>query len=298
MYGVRADGRVRARRDKMIDTVFMKSYILSLLEEEHIHICGAVPLSACRVTRRYLLERVGIADGTVLCFATPYYVEAAAPVNISRYAWGRDYHVYVKQLSERLLPCLRQRYPHNRFALFADHSPIDERHAAAISGIGILGNNGLVITDDYSSYVFIAELVTDADIGDAPHEVRHCEGCGLCRTACPYHFEGCLSELTQRRGELSEADRRAVLAGGSAWGCDICGEVCPHTRAALRRGSIHSPIPFFAEAQLPFLTSERLAAMSDEQFALRAYSWRGRDVIMRNLKILEDTDEARAARDT
>lgn len=278
------------RRDKMLNTVLMKSYILSLLAEEHIHLCGAVPLSACRITRRYLLERVGIADGTVLCFAIPYYVGDAAPSNISRYARGRDYHVYVKQLSERMLPRLEQRYPDNRFALFADHSPIDERHAAVISGIGILGNNGLVITDDYSSYVFIAELVTDADIGDAPRPLRRCEGCGLCRTACPYHFEGCLSELTQRRGELSEQDRAAVRAGGSAWGCDICGEVCPHTRAALKRGSIYSPIPFFAEDRLPFLTSEQLAAMSDEQFALRAYSWRGRGVIMRNLKILEDTD--------
>lgn len=279
------------RRNIIRYPVFMKNYILSLLAKEHISLCGAVPLSACRITRRYLLERAGIADGSVLCFAIPYYTASSAPANISRYARGRDYHVYVKQLSERLLPCLTRRYPEHRFALFADHSPIDERHAAVISGIGILGNNGLVITEDYSSYIFLAELVTDADIADAPREIGHCEGCGLCRAACPYHFEGCLSELTQRKGELSEADKQALRAGGSAWGCDICSEVCPHTKAALRRGSIYSPIPFFAEEQLSWLTSAQLAAMSDERFALRAYSWRGRDVIMRNLKILEDTNE-------
>lgn len=267
------------------------SAIRSLLAEERLTLSGAVPLSACRITRRYLLERAGIEDGTVICFAIPYYTRASGAANISRYAWGRDYHFYVKELSARVLPQLCRQFSEHRFAMFSDHSPIDERHAAVISGIGMLGNNGLVITDEYSSFIFLAEVITSAVIDAPTLPLRRCEGCGLCRAACPFHFEGCLSELTQRRGELSPADRRALRDGGSAWGCDICGEVCPHTRAAIARGSIYTPLEFFSRAQLPLLTAATVTAMDDDTFALRAYSWRGRGVILRNLNILEDPNE-------
>lgn len=264
----------------------MENMIRSLLGHEGIKLCGTVSLSDCIITRAYLLERAGIVSGTVYCFAIPYYTRGNGASNISRYAWGRDYHYYVKQLAERLLPLLRESYPDNRFAIFTDHSPIDERHAAAISGIGILGRNGLVITEDYSSYVFIAELITDAPTDAVPHEIRHCGGCGACEQACPYHFRGCLSEVTQRKGELEACERDMLCKYGTAWGCDICAEVCPHTRAALKRGSIYTPVNYFHENQISTLTPCEFAAMSDEEFALRAYSWRGREVIMRNLKIL------------
>lgn len=273
----------------------MKKLILSLLSEQNITLVRPVPLSSCRITRRYLLERTGIDDGTVWCFAIPYLTPAEGPKNISGYAWGRDYHAYVRELSELILPRLRERFPENRFAVFADHSPIDERHAAAISGLGILGNNGLVITNDYSSYIFLAELITDAPTDAAPCEIRRCEGCGACRAACPYHFEACLSELTQRKGELSDADARMLRRYNTAWGCDICSEVCPHTRAAMARGTIYTPIRFFYEARTVNLRSEDIAAMSDEEFSRRAYSWRGRGVIMRNLSILEGTHEGGTA---
>ena len=35
--------------------------------------------------------------------------------------------------------------------------------AAARAGLGVLGLNGLLITPDYGSFVFLAELITDAD---------------------------------------------------------------------------------------------------------------------------------------
>lgn len=275
----------------------MEQTIRSILAKEKIYLVSPVPLADCRVTRRYLLERAGIAErdgvfeGTVWCFAIPYYVRHTGEPNISCYAWGRDYHAYVKELSARVLPRLTAAFPGNRFAVFADHSPIDERHAAAISGLGILGDNGLVITDDYSSYIFLAEIITDAPTDAVPHEIKKCESCGSCRRACPYHFSACLSELTQRKGELCNEDKAAIRRYNTAWGCDICTEVCPHTHAALARGSIYTPIPFFYERQEVHLTSETVAAMDDEEFALRAYSWRGRGVIMRNLAILEDKHE-------
>ena len=72
-----------------------------------------IPLNVCRVTRPYLLERAGIpADATVLFFSVPYLIaaDARAPErNLSLYAVPRDYHLYIRQLSDRALPALRGR---------------------------------------------------------------------------------------------------------------------------------------------------------------------------------------------
>ena len=48
-----------------------------------------------------------------------------------------------------------------KFKVFADHSPIDEVHASCISGLGFIGDNGLLINEKYSSFVFLAECITN-----------------------------------------------------------------------------------------------------------------------------------------
>lgn len=65
------------------------------------------------------------------------------------------YHAFLTELSERLLPILREKYPDERFALFGDHSPISELHAAAVSGLGVLGKNRMLITRLYSPLCFL-----------------------------------------------------------------------------------------------------------------------------------------------
>ena len=99
---------------------------------------------------------------------------------------------------------------------------------------------------------------------------------------------GCLSALTQKKGALTDEEQHALRALGSAWGCDVCQEVCPHTRAAIASGSIFSPIPFFSEQALPHLTLDALDEMDDKAFSERAYAWRGRETVRRNLILLEE----------
>ncbi len=260
----------------------------------------AIPLSSCRVVRRYLLERAGIPDGgTALLFTLPYVMAADAVLpsrNLSLYAVPRDYHHYVQKLSDTLIPAMETAHPGHRFALFADHSPIAEVDAASKAGLGVVGENGLLITPDYGSFVFIAALLTDADYPTAtgepppafPVDPPRCERCGACRRACPTgHLDGrgiCLSELTQKKGALTPEEVAILQDHPLVWGCDACQVVCPHNRRILDAG-VHTPIPYFQEAHLPFLTVERLAEMDDTAFAERAYAWRGRDVIRRNLAI-------------
>ncbi len=269
----------------------MFTFLSDFFQNKGIDLLSALPLTECRLQKPHLLERAGITDGTVFLIAVPYFTPAcaAADRNLSAYAVSRDYHGFFAELFDELLPLLQKIYPNERFACFADHSPIDERDAAARTGLGIIGRNGLLITEKYSSYVFLGEVVTSAKIETpTPVEIRTCEDCGKCQRACPMAVYGeCLSALTQKKGELSEAETAYLLRYGSVWGCDICQEVCPHTQRAIKSESIYTKIPYFLERPIPHLTSEILCELSNEEFSRRAYAWRGKQTILRNLLLTE-----------
>lgn len=270
----------------------MMNFILDHFKKSGIELVSPVPLSSCRVIRPDKLIRNGFkgVDGlTAIIIAVPYYVECREK-NLSAYAIPRDYHHFFEQLFDLLLPILREKYPQYTFAGFADNSPIDEREAAAIAGLGIIGDNMMLITEKYSSYVFLGEIITDAPVPEAKaHPIKRCESCGACRLACPTKMsEKCLSSLTQKKGKLSEDEKSLLASHKSVWGCDVCQEVCPHTKNAIKRGSIFTNVDYFQKELIPRLTVEKLDRMSDEDFSLRAYAWRGRDVIRRNLLLAEE----------
>ncbi len=266
-------------------------------------VCAA-PLSSARILRPYLLERTGIpTSGTALLFAIPYLVTSDVTDterNLSLYAVPRDYHGYVAALGKTLIPFLQQSFPDYRFALFSDHSPLDEVPLAARAGMGVVGQNRLLITPEYGSFVFLAEVCTDADYEavtgqptpNIPKEPPTCEGCGVCLSACPARRAGrwispCLSELTQKKGDLTPAEMTALRDHALVWGCDTCQTVCPHNRAVIAAGR-DTPTPYFREARLTRLHTASLDAMDDPSFATRAFAWRGRAVIRRNLMLKEE----------
>lgn len=270
----------------------LEKYIGELFEKENIELYASVSLSDCKIIRRYLLEREGLCDvGTVFIFAVPYYSRECDVNgrNISIYSVGRDYHLFFSELYGRMLPALRAAFPENKFGAYSDHSPIDEVGASAVGGIGIIGRNHLMLTEKYSSFVFLGEIVTDAVIPTVRHKVKYCENCGLCEKACPVDLscEECLSALTQKKGELSEDEKQAIFQNGSAWGCDLCQLACPYTKRAISEGTIFTPVAFYNENCTPILTSSTVKNMSDEEFSERAYSWRGRQTVLRNLQLFE-----------
>ena len=270
--------------------------LLNFLQKKNIDLVGVLPLSACRVIRPYLLERANISNGTVFMMAIPYRTPACDEPSrtISAYAVSRDYHLFFEELYDELLPYLAEKFPNNRFAAFADHSPISELHAAARAGLGIIGKNGLLLTEKYGSYVFLGEVITDLEIPCEVQEVKLCEDCGACSNACPSVVSEkslCLSALSQKKGKLSEEEEKILLATNTVWGCDRCQECCPHNQKAKMAGTIYSPIPFFNENTLSSPSVKEIENMSDKDFAQRAYSWRGREVILRNLRLGEKGDK-------
>ena len=271
------------------------SKIAEHLKSQSIDLFAPIKLSDCKITKKYLLDKAGIdpSVGSAIIMAVPYFVKDDCAGNISEYAKSRDYHLFFDFLFKELTETLNREFPEYKFMGFTDHSPIDEINAAALGGLGIIGANGLFISEKYSSFVFLGELITDAPLNCVKNEIRLCENCGLCFNVCPVGCDkiGCLSAITQKKGELSDDEKTLILANGSAWGCDICQKVCPHTKRAIKCGSIYSSVPFFNEDRIPFLTYEAIEGMSDGEFEKRAYSWRGKKVLLRNLKLLESSDK-------
>lgn len=261
--------------------------------EYGIEYAAALPFSSCRVFAEDIITRRGIeisALKTAILFLVPYYVHDGAQGNISVYARAHDYHIFFEKLYAELAPRLEKEYG-APFHGFADKSAIAEVHAASCAGLGKMGDSGLIINEKYGSFVFIGELLTSAPPeafgidANAPAEPEYCSHCGACKSACPMSEGlGCLSMVTQKKGELTEEERGLILKYGSAWGCDICAASCPYTKKAIAAGH-ETPIEFFRNDRIVHLTSAQVEAMDKATFRERAFAWRGKKTILRNLEI-------------
>ncbi len=266
----------------------MEKTVRVLLDREKIEYAGILPFSECRVINPGLLERSwrGGEVQSVIMLSVPYRTGDFPSRNLSLYAVPRDYHLYFRQLFSHLEKELAQTFPGYTFKGYADHSPIGETYAASKAGLGVIGDKFQLINEKYGSYTFLGEILTDR-VFEAydTREPTFCSHCGACARACPVG-EGCLSEMTQRKGELTPETEELMRKTGTVWGCDICRTCCP-----MNDGAARTPIAFFYEKPTPYLTSEAVEAMSEEEFLERAYSWRGRKTILRNLFAFEKKDD-------
>lgn len=270
--------------------------IKKVFSDENIEFFAAVPFEACEILRSDIITRRGIDISrlkSAVIFLVPYIAGDGAEGNISLYARSLDYHSFCNTLFSRICARLEESYG-KRFLGFADKSPLSETYTAACAGLGVIGDNHLLINEKYGSFVFIGEILSEVsaeELGYIPHDLspKGCLHCGKCKSACPMTESGmdCLSAVTQKKGELTEEEKAYILKNGSAWGCDICQTSCPLVRRAIDSG-VKTPIEFFYDRRINFLTSDEVNAMSDEEFVSRAFSWRGRKTILRNLALFEE----------
>lgn len=222
---------------------------------------------------------------SVIMLAVPYFCDASAG-NVSLYARARDYHKYFSQLSERILPQIKDAFG-CRAVLFSDTSPIMEVESAALAGLGVVGKHGLLITKKYSSFVFLAGIFTDIPVCNITDKtefsVEYCENCNICKRACPCENGECLSNITQTKGELAPHEIQLMQKYNTAWGCDICQLSCPHTKRMLE-SKVVTPIEFFKNDLIRNI-DESTVNMEKCDFLQRAFSWRGRTVLKRNLTV-------------
>jgi epoxyqueuosine reductase len=222
----------------------------------------------------------------VLTAAFPYFT-GRTEGNLSVYARGADYHSVLRTRLNVICDFLNIKYPEYTFLAMTDSSPLPEREAAWLAGMGVRGDNRLFILPPYGSYVFLGTIFTDAplSLNQVPPAPR-CMACGQCRSACPTGaLEGrgiCLSDLTQKKGVLTAEEEALLKDHPFIWGCDLCQTACPYNRSVKI-----SPLPEFQADYLSDLTPEMLAGLTNKEFKKkfghRAFAWRGPAVLRRNL---------------
>lgn len=219
--------------------------------------------------------RIPEKAASIILFLFPYKVKEQPPQKISRYAAVPDYHIICGEYLKKIKAALEAEFPKNRFEMFIDNSPIPEVYAAACAGLGVIGENGLLINRRWGSWCFIGEIVTDLSL-NCKNKPENCSLCGACKNACPRGIHGtdCLSALSQQKKPLSETEIRAITENNIIWGCDICAEVCPHNKSA--------ELTYIEE----FKKGYRDSYIPGEDIKNRAYAWRGEKVVKRNYEIL------------
>jgi len=166
-------------------------------------------------------------------------IQKADNYNISKYAYGNDYHYIIKEKLKRLLNLIEDKTGKSNARVFTDSAPILDRAWARKSGLGFIGKNTLLINRKAGSFFFIGHIITDVELHyeESADPISYCGSCTKCIDACPTNAikdnyvdaRSCISYLTiEHKGELPENLKGKF--NNWIFGCDICQDVCPWNR--------------------------------------------------------------------
>ncbi len=226
-----------------------------------------------------------------------YYPPKVQPENsykISKYAYGRDYHLVVKEKLYKLFDYIKTLEPEAKARIFVDSAPVMEKVWAAKSGLGWIGKNTNLISKEHGSFLFIGEIIIDIElVADSPIK-DYCGNCTKCLDACPtkalspYKLDArkCISYLTiEKKGEIPENFKNQW--NDWIFGCDICQDVCPWNSKA----SVHSERDFKPKPEIiKFLRLdwEKLTEIDFNQIFKESPLERPKfDVINRNINFIK-----------
>ncbi|GGD16443.1 tRNA epoxyqueuosine(34) reductase QueG [Pontibacillus salipaludis] len=206
-----------------------------------------------------------------------------------RASWGQDYHDVLRDRLNKLGEYLQGRVSDFYGRSMVDTGELSDRAVAERAGIGFTGKNTNLITEEYGSYVYLGEMLTNiAFPPDEPVE-DSCGDCNICVDACPtgalieggqLNAQKCIAFLTQTKGFLPDEYRGVI--GNRLYGCDTCQTVCPKNRK--KHHLIHAEFQPDPEKVKPSL--KPLLSVSNREFketyGQMSGSWRGKKPIQRN----------------
>ena len=202
-------------------------------------------------------------------------------------SWGLDYHYVLQDKLNRLAKGIEELTADFEYKGMVDTGALVDTAVARRAGIGFIGKNGLVISKEFGSYMFLGELITNLDIEPDQPVDYGCGDCNRCVTACPtscligdgtMNAKRCLSFQTQDKGVMDLEFRKKIKT--VIYGCDICQICCPYNKG------LDNPLateidPELAHPELlPFL--ELSNGQFKEKFGHIAGSWRGKNILQRN----------------
>lgn len=209
----------------------------------------------------------------------------------ARASWGEDYHFILSRRMEALIEYIKSEVALDdaRFKPMVDTGELIDVRVAERAGLGFVGKNGLLITKEFGSYVYLGELITNIEF-PVDHPVDYgCGDCTRCVDFCPpgallgngkMNARRCLSYQTQTKGFMPKEFRKQI--GHVIYGCDICQQVCPYNKG--KDFHLHPEMEPSVEETHPLL--KPLVTISNKDFKTRfgemAGSWRGKKPLQRN----------------
>lgn len=250
------------------------------------------------IEERIYPDKIFNKPKTIISIALAYPSEIENPLPnerddrrgvFARASWGVDYHHILEDKMSQLIAYIKEETTTATFKPMVDTGELPDVATAERAGLGFIGRNGLLITEEFGSWVYLGEIITDLEFDPDERVDFGCGDCMRCIDACPTDAligDGrmdanlCLSYQTQTKGYMPEEFRRKM--GHVIYGCDICQLVCPYNRG--KSFHLHpemEPEPEVVQPKLkPMLTISNKEFKNT--FGELAGSWRGKKPLQRN----------------
>jgi len=190
------------------------------------------------------------------------------------YGCYEDYHSFIRGKLSELCEYIKEvAGSETKFKVCVDSVPLAEKALAVRGGLGFIGKNHLLVSEELGPSLLLGEIITTVELeADEPID----GGCGDCRgciDSCP---TGALSEdgkfdagicisylMIEHKGEIPEEKRAKI--GNHIFGCDECIMACPFYKKA--PACVNKDFKFFADRA--DIDPREILAMDEEQFKLR-----------------------------
>lgn len=209
----------------------------------------------------------------------------------ARASWGRDYHFILEDKMAQLRAFILAQPEADGWELVpqVDTGELVDVAVAQRAGLGFVGRNGLLITEEFGSFVYLGEIVTNLELpADVPVPFG-CGDCTRCISACPtgallgdgrMNAKRCLSYQTQTKGAIPEEFRKKIR--NVIYGCDICQLACPYNKGL----DVHHHEEMEPELDEVFPKLQGMLKLTNKEFQARfghlAGAWRGKKALQRN----------------
>jgi len=211
---------------------------------------------------------------TVITLLVNYFPQEILPEEdnfiIAKYAYGKDYHMVIKEKLNRLIHFIKECCPESKSRAFVDSGVLMEKAWAQVCGLGWIGKNTILINKTAGSFFFIGILLTDLELAPDHPETDHCGNCRKCMDACPTQAIVNPYELNPSRciafhtieATKGIPEELKDKFGDRIYGCEICQDVCPYNRFAIP----HHELDFLPDDLLRSMRKKDWYSLSEDQF--------------------------------
>lgn len=191
---------------------------------------------------------------------------------VSRYAWGKDYHIIIDEMLKRLVDELKKIEKEFKAISYVDTGPVLDKVWAVKAGIGWMGKHTNIINRKIGSWFFIGNIFCNYQFDYSEQENDFCGSCNACIDACPTNAiivpfvvdsNKCISYQTIENKNAIPIELKNKFDNWG-FGCDICQDVCPWNKSFATESNLTEFEPINK-----YLKLDEIEQMTEDEFNSR-----------------------------